>query len=125
MIIWPAPVRRCSKIAAGTAMRSKRCGSLSCNIAAMVVAGSGAVGKRMLCSSDAARDERKLMAMRHAVCKYWGFLFLNKVTLVNLHGVPVLKRLWSCSRLSPDFAWRARPRQYWSVSSESRTMTSL
>ncbi len=98
---------------------------LNFNIAAMVVVGSGAVGKRMLCSSGIARDERKSMAMRHAVCKYWGFSLVNKVTLENLHGVPVAKRPWSASRLSPDLAVRAMPRQYWSASSESRTMKSL
>ena len=58
----------------------------------MVVAGSGAVGKRVLYSIRAARDERKLMAMRHAVCKYCAFSPVNKVTLENLHSVPVAKR---------------------------------
>ena len=58
----------------------------------MVVVGAGAAGKRVLCSRDAARGERKLMAMRHAVCKYWGFSLVNKVTLENLHIVLVVKR---------------------------------
>ena len=82
-----------------TAMRSKRCCSFSCNIAAMVVAGAGAEGKRVLCSSGAAFEERKFMAMRHGVCKYWAFLFVHSVTFVNLHGVPGLNRCWSCPRL--------------------------
>ena len=47
------------------------------NIPAMVVAGSGARGKRMLCSSGAAFDDRKLMAMRHALCTYWFFRSLT------------------------------------------------
>ena len=58
----------------------------------MVVAGSGAVGKRMLCSSRASSDERKLMAMRHAVCQCCGFSLVNKVTLEKLHAVSVAKR---------------------------------
>ena len=93
MMIWLAAEPRRSKISAGTAMRSKRCWSFSCNIDAMVVAGSGAMGKRVLCSSRAARDVRKLMAMRHEVCKCSAFSLVTKVTLENLHAVPVWKRL--------------------------------
>ena len=55
--------------------------------------GLGAVGKRVLCSSRAARDERKLMAMRHAVCKCCVFSLVTKVTLENLHAEPIRKRL--------------------------------
>ena len=52
----------------------------------------GAVGKRILCSIAAQRDERKLMAIRHAVCKYCAFSLGFKVTLGDLHTVPVAKR---------------------------------
>ncbi len=63
----PAPDVRSSRILDAMAMRSKRCICCSCNMSAIVVVGTGACGKSVLCSSACAGVLRRSIAMRHGV----------------------------------------------------------